>query len=97
MNEENKPQPGFEQAAIKKILGGQPYYDEVVREGERSYLRAATLVPAVNQKCILCHPKSKVGDVLGAIGYKIPLNQVDPQKNVVRVSPRPAFRFSERP
>jgi hypothetical protein len=72
-NDENKPQPGFEQTAIKKILAGETYYDEVVREGNRSYLRAATLVPAVNQKCILCHPKSKVGDPLGAIGYRIAL------------------------
>ncbi len=52
---------------------GQTYYDEVVSEGGQQYLRAATLVPAVNAKCVLCHPKSKVGDPLGTLNFKIPV------------------------
>ncbi len=39
-------------------------------DGQR-YLRAATPVPVVNKKCILCHPGRKVGDLLGAISYKL--------------------------
>ena len=73
LNEENVPQNAFEKAAVKKILGGETYFDEVVREDGRDYLRAATLVPAVNDKCVLCHPGNKVGDVLGVVSYKIPL------------------------
>ncbi len=73
VNDENEPQNAFEKAAVKKILAGETYYDQVVSEDGHSYLRAATLVPAVNEKCILCHPGHKVGDVLGMVSYKIPL------------------------
>ena len=73
VNDDNVPRNDFEKAAIKKILGGETYVDQVVREDGRNYLRAATLVPAVNAKCLMCHPGSKVGDVLGAISFKIPL------------------------
>ena len=73
INDENKPTGAFEQAAIKKILKGEAYYDEVVTEEGKKYLRAATVVPVVNDKCVLCHPGNKVGAVLGAISYRIPL------------------------
>lgn len=73
VNDENVPQDAFDKTAVKKILAGQTYYDEVVSEGDQKYLRAATLVPAVNAKCVLCHPKSKVGDVLGTLSFKIPV------------------------
>ncbi len=73
LNEENEPQNAFEKTAVKKILGGETYCDEVVREDGRDYLRAATLVPVINDKCVLCHPGNKVGDVLGVVSYKIPL------------------------
>ncbi len=73
LNDDNKPRGAFEKAAIDKIRTGETYYDQVVEEGDRRYLRAATLVPVVNDKCVICHPGNKVGDVLGAISYKIPL------------------------
>ena len=71
LNEENKPQNEFEKTAIAKILSGETYYDQVVEEDGHTYLRAATLVPAINDKCVLCHPGNKVGGVLGAVSYKI--------------------------
>jgi hypothetical protein len=73
MNKDNVPMNAFEKRAIEQILKGEAYYDEVVEEQGRKYLRAATVVPVVNAKCIACHPGHKVGDVLGAIGYKIPV------------------------
>jgi hypothetical protein len=73
LNEANKPQNAFEKTAIAKILAGETYYDQVVEEDGQSYLRAATLVPAINDKCVLCHPGNKVGGVLGAVSYKIPI------------------------
>ena len=73
LNPVNAPKLGFEKTAIEKILKGEAYYDEVVTEGDRKYLRAATVVPVVNAKCVSCHPGNKVGDVLGAISYKIPI------------------------
>lgn len=73
VNAENAPRDAFEKAALAKIAKGQAYYDQVVTEGGHRYLRAATLVPAVNEKCIICHPGKKVGDVLGAVSYKLRL------------------------
>lgn len=71
LNDENAPANDFEKAAIKKILAGETYVDQVVSENDHNYLRAATIVPVVNAKCVLCHPGNKVGGVLGAVSYKI--------------------------
>jgi hypothetical protein len=71
INSANAPANEFEKQAIAKILKGEAYVDAVVEEGGSKYLRAATLVPVVNAKCIICHPGNKVGDVLGAISYKL--------------------------
>jgi hypothetical protein len=73
LNDENAPAGAFEKGAIEKILKGETYVDQVVREDDRNYLRAATLVPVVNDKCVICHPGNKIGAVLGAVSYKIPL------------------------
>src|SRR5687768_14036166 len=73
MNDDNIAQDAFERLAIQRILKGETYVDEVVRDGDKSYLRAATVVPVINARCISCHPGNKVGGVLGAISYKIPL------------------------
>lgn len=73
LNEDNSPKNDFEKTAIKKILGGETYVDEVVQQDGGNYLRAATVVPVVNAKCVVCHPARKVGEVIGAISYKIPL------------------------
>lgn len=73
LNEDNRPKGAFEERAVKALLAGETYLDEVVESGGKSYLQAVTLVPAVNQKCILCHPGHKVGDVLGGISYKLPI------------------------
>src|SRR5487761_1573474 len=66
-NDENAPRDGFEKAAIQKILAGETYVDEVATEKGKQYLLAATVVPVVNEKCILCHPSWKVGRVIGAV------------------------------
>lgn len=71
INDENVPQEGFERRAMDRILEGEEYVEQVTEENGQAYLRAATLVPVVNQKCILCHPGHKVGDVLGAVSYKL--------------------------
>ncbi len=74
LNDENTPQNDFEKTAIQRIKKGETYYEAVVEEGGKKYLRAATLVPVVNEKCVLCHPGNKVGGVIGAISYKIRLH-----------------------
>lgn len=74
-NDENKPRSNFEKAAVKKILAGETYVDEVSAENGKSYLLAATVVPVVNEKCMRCHPAyTKVGQVIGAVSYKLPID-----------------------
>jgi hypothetical protein len=73
INPQNAPANDFEKQAMARILKGETYVDAVVEEGGNKYLRAATLVPAVNARCLICHPDNKVGDVLGALSYKIPV------------------------
>lgn len=76
VNDDNVAKDAFEKSAIEKIKKGETFV-ETVEKGDdgKTYFRAATVVPAVNAKCILCHPGFKVGDVLGAIGYKLPLSE----------------------
>jgi len=73
LNDENKPANAFEKTAIEKIGKGEAYYDEVIRENDQNYLLAATVVPVINDKCVICHPGNKVGGVLGVISYKVPI------------------------
>lgn len=75
LNAENKAADAFEAKAVKSLLAGESYLDEVeTRDGKR-YLRAMTLLPAVNQKCVICHTNHKVGDVLGGISYTLPIEE----------------------
>jgi Protein of unknown function (DUF3365) len=72
----NAPQEGFEKRAVAKLLAGQPSYDEVVTEEGKQYLLAATAIPVVMDKCVLCHENYKglpAGKAIGALGYKVPI------------------------
>lgn len=72
----NAPKEGFEQRAVTKLLAGQPAYDEVVTEDGKQYLLAATAIPVVMDKCVLCHENYKglpAGKAIGALGYKVPI------------------------
>ncbi len=71
-NEANLPQTPFEKRAEKAIRSGKPYYEEVVGEGKDRRLLAATIVPAVHEKCAKCHGV-KEGDLLGFIRYDLPV------------------------
>ena len=75
-NDENSPKEGFEQRAIQKLLAGEASYDEVEQDGNRRYLRAATAIPVVMDKCIMCHETYRdvpKGKAIGAIGYRVPI------------------------
>lgn len=71
-NEANLPQTDFEKRAAGAMKAGKPYYEEVEGNGKDRTLRAATVVPAVTQKCATCHG-AKTGDLLGFIRYEIPV------------------------
>jgi len=72
--EENLPQDDFEKDAIKALKGGKPYYDQIVDGKDGRYLRAATIVPVVMEKCTMCHEHykdAKAGEAIGALAYKL--------------------------
>jgi hypothetical protein len=72
----NAPADAFEKEAIAAIKGGQPYFDRVVENGGKRELRAATMVPVVMKKCVMCHEgyaRAKPGEAIGAILYRLPI------------------------
>jgi hypothetical protein len=73
-NEKNAPRDEFEKSAIAALKGGKPTYEQVVEQGGKRYLKLATPIPVVMQKCTLCHPayeKAAKGQAVGALGYTI--------------------------
>jgi len=72
----NSPQDDFEITAVEELKSGKSYYDRVVeREGKR-YLRAATPIPVLLEKCTMCHPHyndAKEGEPVGALSYTLPI------------------------
>ncbi len=71
-NEANLPDTNFEKRAEAAMRAGKPYYEEIVGEGKDRRLLAATVVPAVHEKCAKCHGV-KEGDLLGFIRYDLPV------------------------
>jgi hypothetical protein len=73
-NPDNEPRDAFEQAAAKKLIAGQTPDEEVVKQGGKRYLRVATGIPVVGEKCIMCHEnfKGNKGNI-GALSYTVPV------------------------
>lgn len=75
-NDENAPKAGFETDAIAELLKGKPSFDKVVTEDNRRYLYAATAIPVVMDKCVMCHDNYKdlpKGQAIGAVSYRVPV------------------------
>jgi len=73
--EKNLPKDDFEKAAMKAMLDGKPWYEQVVTgdKGQRE-LRAATPVPVVMEKCVMCHENYKsvpAGKAIGLLSYRL--------------------------
>lgn len=70
----NAPADEFESAAAAMLLAGEASHEEVVTEDGTDYLRLATPVPVVMEKCVMCHPtwEGNTGNI-GALSYKVPL------------------------
>ena len=73
LNADNAPQDAFEKSAIKELLAGKPYYEEQATKDGKQFLRAATPIPIVLEKCTLCHSNYRDQKVIGALGYTLPL------------------------
>jgi hypothetical protein len=74
----NLPKEGFEKKAIAELLSGKPSFDQVITEDGKRYLLAATAIPVVMEKCIMCHENYRnveKGKAIGAISYKVPVQE----------------------
>ncbi len=74
INAEDAPRDDFERKAIKEVLAGKTYYEEIETKHGKQYLHAATPVPMAMDKCIMCHENFKGKKVVGALGYTLPLD-----------------------
>ncbi len=75
LNPDNSPQNDFEIDAVEAIVSGNNYYEKVEKIDNNFYLMSVTSVRAVTEGCTICHPGTKVGDLLGAISYRIYINE----------------------
>ncbi len=74
--EKNAPADEFEKSAIARLKKGETFVDAVIEKNGKPYLRAATPVPVVMEKCIMCHAHYKnveKGQPIGAVGYIVPI------------------------
>jgi hypothetical protein len=74
--EKNAPKDAFEKSAVKALKGGKAYVEEVVQIDGKPHLRAATPVPVVMKKCVMCHPHYadvKEGEAIGILSYIVPI------------------------
>ena len=74
INPENKPIDEFEEAAKEKLLAGEAGHEQVVEEDGKTYLRMATPLPVVMEKCVMCHANFKDNEGnIGTLSYTVPL------------------------
>lgn len=68
------PRDTFEKEAVWKLIAGETPPEEVVEKDGKRYLRVATGIPVVSEKCIMCHAnfKGNKGNV-GALSYTVPV------------------------
>ena len=71
---DNVPDDEFEKSAVKKLKAGEDYVEEVTEIDGEPHLRAATPIPVVLEKCIMCHPhyaEAKKGEPIGLLSYTL--------------------------
>lgn len=74
IEEKNAPQDTFEKEAVKQLLSGKAWHEEVVSRDNGRYLRAATPLPVVLEKCTMCHEhykQAKPGEPIGVLSYTL--------------------------
>ncbi len=73
---ENVAKSDFEKRAIKRLLAGESFVDEVIERDGKRYLQVATPIPVVMKKCVMCHENYNgvpEGKAIGALGYVVPI------------------------
>ena len=74
--EKNVADSEFEKSAVAAIRDGKGYFEQVAQIDGKPHLQAATPIPVVSQKCIICHPHyadAKPGQAIGIISYVLPI------------------------
>jgi hypothetical protein len=68
------PRDAFEKEAAEKLIAGEAAPEQVVERDGKRYLRVATGIPVVSEKCIMCHAnfKGNKGNI-GALSYAVPV------------------------
>jgi len=75
-NDENTPTDSFDKEAVKSLKGGKSFVDSVITRDGKKYLRAATPIPVVMEKCTMCHENyksAKEGEPIGILSYTVPI------------------------
>ena len=76
LTDSNAPKDAFEKGAIAAMKAGKPWHEEVTTKDGKKYLRAATPVPVVMKKCVMCHSHyadAKKDEAIGSLMYVIPV------------------------
>ncbi len=75
-NDENTPTDTFDIEEVKSLKGGATFVDSVIVRDGKKYLRAATPIPVVLEKCTMCHDNyksAKEGEPIGILSYTVPI------------------------
>lgn len=73
-NDENVARDAFEKEAVRQLKAGQAYFDRVEPREDGRYLRAATPLPVVLEKCVMCHEnyrQAAEGEPIGMLSYTL--------------------------
>ena len=70
----NAPKDDFEKTAKAKLSEGAPTYEELITIDGKRYLRKATPIPVVHERCAMCHVNFKDNQgIIGALSYTVPI------------------------
>ena len=72
----NVAQSDFEKSAVAQLVAGKDYVDQAIVRDGKPILQAATAIPVVMEKCIMCHDNYAdvpAGKAIGALTYEIPI------------------------
>jgi hypothetical protein len=73
-SDENVAKDDFEKESVRQLKSGHAYFDRVEKRDDGRYLRAATALPVVLQKCAMCHEnykQAKPGQAIGMLSYTL--------------------------
>ncbi len=76
LEDKNSAKDDFEKAAVEKLKSGKTWHEEEIKKDGKRYLRAATPIPVVLKKCIMCHDNYKdfkPNQPIGVLSYTIPI------------------------